>query len=115
MLRSLFNNSCVRFTSQITRRISRKNQFHRYFSSQSDISTQELLVTRSNDGYFATLTLNRPEKHNALSNTLSQTLRSTFQSLRDSEKLRAGKIRIVTMKSLVCMYIYMYVSFYLFY
>ena len=53
----------------------------------SSSSAPVLLV--ENDGAYATLTLNRPEVHNALNEELVTAMKDTFAELRSQESLRA--------------------------
>lgn len=53
----------------------------------SSSSAPVLLV--ENDGAYATLTLNRPEVHNALNEELVTAMKDTFAELRKQESLRA--------------------------
>lgn len=65
-----------------------------------------LISERSNDGHFVTLTLNRPNKRNALSDDLAEGIRREFESIRanvqsldDQSDGRDGGIRAVFLKS----------------
>ena len=69
-------------------------------SSMTTSLSEDVLLTRSEDGIFATVTLNRPELHNAFSDKVVQRLLSILDELRaESAGLGAGKLRGVFVRA----------------
>jgi len=70
-----------------------QRQPNRMFSTAFVTRADEVIVTRTDDARFATLTLNRPEVHNALNPAMMDAVVSELDSLKDDANLRAVFIR----------------------
>ena len=72
-----------------TRRIASNINMCRYFSVQELGPNGEVLLEHTSNGHFATVTINRPEVHNALSPGVMDGLETALNTLKEDEKVRA--------------------------
>ena len=82
MLRKIINKTA-------TRRIASNINMCRYFSVQELAPNGEVLLEHTSNGHFATVTINRPEVHNALSPGVMDGLETALNTLKEDEKVHA--------------------------